>query len=90
MLGENPPHEWATQYDWDVHREAISRLYWDESRPLPEVMEIMRLQHNFHATARMYKFRFKKWGLAKNLKADQEEQIRVQAANTHPQPLAGL
>ncbi|RYP64482.1 hypothetical protein DL770_009195 [Monosporascus sp. CRB-9-2] len=81
MSSANPPHEWATQYDWDAHRETISRLYWDESRPLPEVMEIMRSQHNFYATARMYKFRFKKWGLTKNLKADQEEQIRVQAAN---------
>ena len=29
----------------------------------------------------MYKFRFKKWGLAKNLKNDQEEEIRVQAAS---------
>ncbi|RYP05055.1 hypothetical protein DL764_004074 [Monosporascus ibericus] len=81
MSGANPPHKWATQYDWDGQRETISRLYWDESRPLTEVMEIMRSQHNFYATGRMYKFRFKKWGLIKNLKADQDEQIRVQAAN---------
>ena len=29
----------------------------------------------------MFKFRFKKWGLAKNLKTEQEEEIRVQAAS---------
>ncbi|EMR65916.1 hypothetical protein MGN70_000273 [Eutypa lata] len=74
-------HVWASQDDWEAHRETISRLYWDECRPLPDVMEIMRSEHNFHATPRMFKFRFKKWGLAKNLKNDQDEEIRVQAAS---------
>ena len=50
MSYESPQHGWATQDDWDAHRELISRLYWDESRPLPEVMEIMRREHTFHAT----------------------------------------
>ena len=50
MAYESPQHHWATQDDWDAHRETISRLYWDESRPLPEVMDIMRSRHDFHAT----------------------------------------
>ncbi|KAK7752618.1 hypothetical protein SLS62_005387 [Diatrype stigma] len=78
-------HVWASHDDWEVHRETISRLYWDECKPLPDVIEIMRSEHGFHATPRMYKFRFKKWGLSKNLKNDQDEEIRVQAARGgHP------
>ena len=43
-------HVWAANDDWELHQQTITRLYWDECRPLPEVMEIMRSEHNFHAT----------------------------------------
>lgn len=41
---------WATDADWNEHRETIARLYWDENKPLKEVSTIMKEEHGFHAT----------------------------------------
>lgn len=41
---------WATDADWIKHRETITRLYWDENKPLKEVSKIMKEEHDFHAT----------------------------------------
>ncbi|KAK7746038.1 hypothetical protein SLS53_002761 [Cytospora paraplurivora] len=62
-----------SRYDWSKHMSAIKRLYIDEDRPLKEVMEIMQKDHNFVATARMYKIRLKKWGYTKNVSVRTEE-----------------
>ncbi|KUI56462.1 hypothetical protein VP1G_03775 [Cytospora mali] len=62
-----------SRYDWSKHMSAIKRLYIDEDRPLKEVMEVMQKEHNFVATARMYKIRLKKWGYTKNVSVRSEE-----------------
>ena len=55
--------------DWERHRETITRLYIDHRRPLKEVVSIMTKEHNFIATARMYKSRIAQWNLKKNFKS---------------------
>ncbi|KAH8682697.1 Clr5 domain-containing protein [Xylariales sp. PMI_506] len=60
-------HIWATPRDWEVHRHLITQLYIDEERPLKDVMVIMKMAHDFHATEKMYKLRIRAWGLSKNL-----------------------
>ncbi|ROW07239.1 hypothetical protein VMCG_03752 [Cytospora schulzeri] len=67
------PGRCPSRYDWSKHMSTIKRLYIDEDRPLKEVMEIMQKDHNFIATARMYKIRLKKWGYSKNVSVRSEE-----------------
>jgi hypothetical protein len=49
--------------DWEFYQERISKLYKDNK--LENVMAIMEQTHDFFATEKMYKNRFKKWGLWK-------------------------
>ncbi len=41
---------WATEGDWKRHRQAISHMYTDAGKTLPEVMAAMEKQHGFYAT----------------------------------------
>lgn len=52
---------------------TIKHLYIEEDKTLKEVMGIMEKEHNFIATARMYKIRLKKWGYTKNVSVKSEE-----------------
>lgn len=45
-----PRHGWASEDDWAFHRETITALYWDENRPLKDVIVVMRQTHDFRAT----------------------------------------
>ncbi|RYO87683.1 hypothetical protein DL763_006269 [Monosporascus cannonballus] len=74
---------WATSEDWARHRQLITALYCDENRTLKEVMEIMRGEHNFVATVKMYKFRFAVWGVQKNLKHRQVAELLAQQNRGH-------
>lgn len=79
---------YATDEDWRRHRERISSLY--KAKRLKDVMAIMETEHNLYATERMYKARFKEWGLQKNVtaaevhklmqKVEQEQQRRHQTS----------
>ncbi|KAK2071680.1 hypothetical protein P8C59_006086 [Phyllachora maydis] len=84
--------KWATEEDWDKHRESITHMYSNENRTLPKLMEFMEQEHNFRATPKMYKSRFKRWGLWKyNKVADVAEIIRHQKEGKLaelPEPLA--
>ncbi|KAH8880266.1 hypothetical protein GQ53DRAFT_545244 [Thozetella sp. PMI_491] len=60
---------WATEEDWENQRATITQLYVKENRTLAKLMEIMEDEHKFHATPKMYKSRFKRWGLWKNTRA---------------------
>jgi hypothetical protein len=46
---------------WENHRARIVRLYENEEKTLKEVMQIMREQHDFKATQKMYKSKLKLW-----------------------------
>ncbi|KAK7973072.1 hypothetical protein PG996_007300 [Apiospora saccharicola] len=70
---------WASAQEWESHREIITRLFWDENRPLREVVEIMSREHGFNATPKMYKARTREWGLKKNLKVSETREIIRQA-----------
>ncbi|KAK8099089.1 Clr5 domain-containing protein [Apiospora kogelbergensis] len=73
------PKAWASAQEWESHRETITRLFWDENRPLREVVEIMSRDHGFNATPKMYKARTREWGLKKNLKVSETREIIRQA-----------
>lgn len=57
-----------TPWDWDSHKEAIRELYVDQNKKLKEVMTTMARDHEFTASANMYKKRIRTWGFHKNLK----------------------
>lgn len=65
----NSPHRkrYATEDDWRGHKDRISSLY--RIKRLKDVKTVMETQHQFFATERMYKARFKEWGLEKNVTA---------------------
>ena len=59
--------KYAAEDDWKRHRETISTLY--KQKRLKDVMSFMEREHGFFATERMYKARFKEWGVGKNVTA---------------------
>lgn len=42
--------QWARLEDWEANKETITRLYWEQDRPLKEVAQTMKYQHGFNAT----------------------------------------
>ncbi|KAH8880574.1 hypothetical protein GQ53DRAFT_535268 [Thozetella sp. PMI_491] len=79
--------KWATQDDWETYRPKITRLYDKEDKTLAQVMDILEREHGFHATTKMYKTRFKRWGLWKNTRAADVTDIILQRPDTK-QPAA--
>ncbi|KAH6657901.1 Clr5 domain-containing protein [Truncatella angustata] len=71
--------QWANVRDWNLHKEIIRELYWEDDKPLREVMQMMEKNYNFHATAKMYKYRIRQWGFRKNLTTRDSLAIRRQA-----------
>jgi tetratricopeptide (TPR) repeat protein len=71
-----------TSEDWDFYRSTIIQLYRDEDRKLKDVMQIMRTQHHFHATIKMYKSRLAAWDVRKYMtRAEREVACRVMQLN---------
>ncbi|OAA63637.1 Ankyrin repeat-containing domain protein [Niveomyces insectorum RCEF 264] len=67
---------------WEQHKETILRLRFREKLPLDEtsvsgrnIMQLMRDEHNFHATVSQYEAQFKEWQASKNLKRRDWEAI---------------
>ncbi|KAH6657363.1 Clr5 domain-containing protein [Truncatella angustata] len=69
--------------DWERHKRRIAQLYLEENKPLREVADAMRTEHNFTATPKMYKQRFHQWDFRKNLKAGEVKKYKVQTAAGH-------
>ena len=68
------PH--PTEQEWEAAKGRIAELYqrWTATK----VMEIMKAEHGFEATLRMYKGRFDKWGIAdKNTKGIEYEAMKM-------------
>ncbi|KAI1874597.1 hypothetical protein JX265_004805 [Neoarthrinium moseri] len=56
--------QWAKPEDWDKFRNTITALFMCHS--LPVVMRIMREEHQFNATPKMFQSQiYQKWGLRK-------------------------
>ncbi|KAJ0109687.1 hypothetical protein J7T55_014249 [Diaporthe amygdali] len=70
-IGRNDP----TDHEWTWCREKITWLYWEQNLPVQQVQEIMRREHGLEATQKMYKSRFRKWGLRKNLRSYEAREI---------------
>ncbi|KAK8116234.1 Clr5 domain-containing protein [Apiospora sp. TS-2023a] len=77
---------WAGAFDWSLYRDIITQLYIIDDHPLKEVEEIMRKQFNFHATQKMYKDHFRKWGLRKNLSSQFVEDFLIRTRQQQHSP----
>ncbi|KAM0813130.1 putative Clr5 domain-containing protein [Seiridium cardinale] len=55
--------------DWERYRTRITKLY--ALYTLPELMQIMREEHQFVASKMVYKKHLRKWGVQKNLRSQQ-------------------
>ncbi|MCJ1378525.1 hypothetical protein MMC17_001624 [Xylographa soralifera] len=61
---------------WAILEPVIKRLYIDEDRKLPEVIEIMRTRYDFHAENAQYKYHInKKWKFRKNISTPKKEAL---------------
>ncbi|KAK3360481.1 hypothetical protein B0T25DRAFT_629565 [Lasiosphaeria hispida] len=61
--------KWASDEDWEKRRLIITRLYVEENKKLWQIQDHMSKEHDFYATPKMYKTRFRRWNLWKNTKA---------------------
>ncbi|KAL7911687.1 hypothetical protein GGI35DRAFT_468171 [Trichoderma velutinum] len=52
---------------WEHHKTAIHSLYMEQNFTLAATMQLMIRHHQFHATEKMYKDKFKQWKWSKNL-----------------------
>ncbi|KAK8086857.1 hypothetical protein PG994_001831 [Apiospora phragmitis] len=75
---------WASSDDWDVYRGTITHLYEVEDMTLEKVINSMLNKHGFPRN--MYKARFKRWGLQKNLRYEQVSQLLQQDQTDEPAP----
>ncbi|KAI0878850.1 Clr5 domain-containing protein [Hypoxylon argillaceum] len=64
------PTPWARLEDWAEYRTIITDLYVIRRKKMKEVIQIMAEEYDFHATQKMYKMRFKKWGVTKNISSN--------------------
>ncbi|CZR69109.1 uncharacterized protein PAC_19010 [Phialocephala subalpina] len=64
--------ERPSQADWKKNRELISCLY---SRCALKEVRRMMMDNGFKASPRMYRQRFKEWGVAKNISSTQKEEL---------------
>ncbi|KAH7169989.1 hypothetical protein EDB81DRAFT_150522 [Dactylonectria macrodidyma] len=53
--------------DWERHKPQLQQIYLKDNNSLAETMKIMRTQHSFEASQKLYKSKFKDWGWNKNL-----------------------
>ncbi|KAK4176951.1 hypothetical protein QBC36DRAFT_328061 [Triangularia setosa] len=66
--GSTGTKKWATEDDFNKYREIITQLYDRET--LSQLMQTMEVRYGFLATNKMYRARFKRWGLGKRKKSD--------------------
>ncbi|KAK3324990.1 hypothetical protein B0H66DRAFT_108244 [Apodospora peruviana] len=74
--------KWASDEDWELHKPTITRLYVKENKRLWQLVDHMEREHGFFATPKMYKTRFKRWGLWKNTKAADVAEVLRQTNGT--------
>ncbi|OHE99336.1 hypothetical protein CORC01_05377 [Colletotrichum orchidophilum] len=75
--------EQPTPEQWERHRPLITKLY--ATKTLKHIKDELHKRHGFYATERMYKGRFKTWGIGKNkrrkalLPGDNDPQLKPAA-----------
>jgi hypothetical protein len=61
---------------WELNRATIQRLYLEEKKTLPQVMQTMKLDYGLNATVKMYKRRLRLWKMdSKNLRRREVKHI---------------
>ncbi|KAK6839981.1 hypothetical protein PG987_005847 [Apiospora arundinis] len=76
--------KWAKPEDWNKYKNTISALFMCHS--LPNVMRIMREDHEFHATPKMYQVHiYQKWGLRKGRPEAKSNKKRRRAPTEEPE-----
>lgn len=79
-------------FEWNTQMPTIRRLYMDEDRTLKEVVRIMRVEHGFVASEKMFKTRLISWGLRKNIRLragrddDVVQKLASPSEDTQPAP----
>ncbi|KAI1659427.1 hypothetical protein F4813DRAFT_352953 [Daldinia decipiens] len=58
---------------WEAYKDKIHQLYINENKTLQELMVIMKENHGFDASAKMYKTQFKRWEFTKYNKSHLRE-----------------
>ncbi|KAI1846835.1 hypothetical protein JX266_007056 [Neoarthrinium moseri] len=67
--------QWAKPEDWERYRNTITALFMCHS--LPVVMRIMREEHQFHATPKMFQSQiYQKWGLRKTKPGEAKKEAK--------------
>lgn len=73
--------KWARPEDWDKYKNTIQALFMMHS--LSNVMRIMRDDHDFHATAKMYNVHiYQKWGMRKGRVESKDKKKRKRREGT--------
>ncbi|PMD63137.1 ankyrin [Hyaloscypha bicolor E] len=65
--------------EWERHREVIKGLF--AQKPLIEVIEEMKQKYNFEATKSQYEAKLRLWGIHKNLKREQWQELLKEPDN---------
>jgi hypothetical protein len=50
MAATTSQEKYAAPEDWEAYKETICDIYWDQSKTLKELSEIMIRDHGFYAT----------------------------------------
>ncbi|KAI0850269.1 Clr5 domain-containing protein [Daldinia vernicosa] len=74
---------------WEAYKDKIHQLYINENKTLQELMAIMKENHGFDASAKMYKTQFKRWDFTKYNKSYSCESPQ-RAKESQDQALHGL
>jgi hypothetical protein len=64
-----------TTEQWETHKHFLRWLYIVQGMILKDIVAAMRTERNFHATEKMYKSRFSRWGFAKHNNLKNMEKI---------------
>ncbi|KAJ8133340.1 hypothetical protein O1611_g283 [Lasiodiplodia mahajangana] len=64
--------------EWERYKGIILNLYLLEGNPLREIVSYMQQKHNFIKKPSQYEYQFKKWGVKKNLKRKDWENLHSQ------------
>ncbi|KAI0432404.1 Clr5 domain-containing protein [Xylaria sp. FL1042] len=64
-----PRHDSESEKHWNQYRPLIEDFYKTQSMSLRETMQNMEDDHDFFATARMYKLYLSEWGLLREKKS---------------------
>lgn len=73
---------------WDNMKPYIEHLWLVENNKLPDLIQKMKVRHNFHRFEHEYKYRFKKWGWKKSvpkamlIQAVEQYESRAQAGKS--------